>query len=377
TTGAVKGKVGYMSPEQLQGRALTPRADQYALGVVLWEMLTGTRRIDRSDDPMKAINTVVYRDIEPPGNQRRGVPPELDAIVLRMAAREPDERYPDCGAVALALDELIESAAEATRETDVAGVLSDLAGDAVKARKQNVTPTGRSMLFEKSKPDALRPSEEPTEVTELPPTGARLPMWGWALVTVLLLGVLGVGGWYTWSRGAPEPVVAPAVPVSEAVAPAPARLQVRSVPAGATVRSGTLVLGTTPLETSQLAPNARHVLEIGKRGFVPKTVEVALGEGEQEPVLVELDAIPAPPPKTRPTPARRDSNEDGYLTLETVPWTEVSIDGKPYGLTTLVRVKLPPGPHELHLTNEGAGVDAKRTVQIAPGKTRKMKINLR
>ncbi|MEO1174282.1 MAG: serine/threonine-protein kinase, partial [Myxococcota bacterium] len=59
STGAVKGKVAYMAPEQLVGRPLSARTDQYALGVVFWEMLTQRRRIERSDDPMRVINTVV------------------------------------------------------------------------------------------------------------------------------------------------------------------------------------------------------------------------------------------------------------------------------------------------------------------------------
>lgn len=390
STGAVKGKVGYMAPEQLQGRELSARTDQYALGVVLWEMLVQRRRIERSDDPMRAIHTIVYNDIEPPGNHRRGIPPELDAIVQRMAARDPEQRYPDCKAVVLALEEVIESQEQSTRETDVAGVLSALAGEAVKARKENVTPSGQSFFLESSKSDVKRPSAGAEGTTAV--VDAVRPKRRWLGATLSLAIAAGILAGLVWTfspqifdGGAPSATVAqPEVQAAVTPAPAPdpvvATLRVESTPDGATVRSGSLVLGTTPLVTTQLAPNAHHVLEIDKKGFQPKSLEVELGQGDQAPVQVELEALPEP--KARPKPRSRPAPTaavaaDGYLTLETVPWTQVSIDGKPYGLTTLVRVKLPAGKHQLRMTNEGAGIDETRLVTIPAGKTRKMKIDLR
>ncbi|MEM6532688.1 MAG: serine/threonine-protein kinase [Myxococcota bacterium] len=386
STGAVKGKVAYMAPEQLVGQELSARTDQYALGVVLWEMLTQRRRIERSDDPMRVINTVVHEDIPPPGDFRRGLPPELDAIVQRMAARDPEERYPDCHSVAFALGEVIESHAESTRETDVAAVLRTLAGETVKARKENLTPTGQTFFLESSKtklpPEALS-GANPLE-NEATPKRPRL-VASLAFFAVIVAAVL---GWYTAQTAerqvlAAEPVADAGTPTVAVATPKSATLQIVTTPAGATVRSGSMVLGTTPLETSQLAPDARHVLEIGKKGFVAQSVTVDVTEGPQDPVEIQL--APVPPPvrsraksRTNPTSqASADSKKEGFLTLETVPWTKVSIDGKPYGLTTLVRVKLAPGKHTLHMTNAAAGVNAKRVVEIAPGKTRKMKIDLR
>ncbi len=386
STGAVKGKVGYMAPEQLQGRELSARTDQYALGVVLWEMLAQKRRIERSDDPMRAIHTIVYNDIEPPGNHRRGIPPELDAIVQRMAARDPEQRYSDCKAVALALDEVIESQAESTRETDVAGVLATLAGDAVKARKENVTPSGQSFFLESSKSNAARVLSDAHGETETALVEQHRPRKSWMPAALALVVVLGTAGGLVWTfapdlfnRVTSGPSAGePSVETVAASPPVPltATLVVDSVPEGATVRSGTLVLGTTPLSTTQLAPNARHVLEIDMKGYETETIAVDLGAGEQAPVRVELEALPPPKPRNR-SAAKPQLAGDGFLTLETVPWTEVSIDGKPYGLTTLVRVKLPAGQHLLRMTNNGAGIDETRTVTISSGKTRKMKINLR
>lgn len=93
--GALKGKVGYMAPEQARGLAVDGRADEFALGVTFWEILAGRRLFSR-EDPLATLDALFHMEIPAPSSVRPQVPPELDAIVLRMCAREPDARYPSC-----------------------------------------------------------------------------------------------------------------------------------------------------------------------------------------------------------------------------------------------------------------------------------------
>jgi serine/threonine-protein kinase len=91
----VKGKFSYMAPEQARGAKgakLDRRADVFALGIVLWEMLT-LKRLFRRDTPAETLMALVSDPIPPPSAARPGIPPELDAIVLKSLARSPDERY--------------------------------------------------------------------------------------------------------------------------------------------------------------------------------------------------------------------------------------------------------------------------------------------
>ena len=63
------------------------------------------------------------------------------------------------------------------------------------------------------------------------------------------------------------------------------------------------------------------------------------------------------------------ASEPGHLTLDSAPWAEVSISGKPLGSTPLLRIPLPPGRHTLTLSNPELGVSTTYVVEIEPGAT--------
>ena len=113
--GVLRGSPYYMSPEQVQGRSLDARSDQYALGVVLYEMLTGRK-------PFTGLTAMDLMQQHVTG-ERPALPPELSAyepVVTRLMARERDDRYPDMDAVLADLDQLPAAAgqpAELARQT--------------------------------------------------------------------------------------------------------------------------------------------------------------------------------------------------------------------------------------------------------------------
>jgi serine/threonine-protein kinase len=90
--GVVKGKYGYMSPEQLRGDSVDHRSDVFALGVVLFESLTSMRLFHRKN-LAATVAAVHAARVPPPSAVNVAVPPELDAIVLRALARRPEERW--------------------------------------------------------------------------------------------------------------------------------------------------------------------------------------------------------------------------------------------------------------------------------------------
>jgi serine/threonine-protein kinase len=92
-TGAVMGTATYFSPEQAQGLPLDPRSDLYALGVVLYEMVTG-RPPYTGDNPVAIAYKHVQEKPAPPRSANGDVPPELEAIILRLLAKDPAHRYP-------------------------------------------------------------------------------------------------------------------------------------------------------------------------------------------------------------------------------------------------------------------------------------------
>ncbi|MBK7197773.1 MAG: serine/threonine protein kinase [Myxococcales bacterium] len=91
-TGRVKGKLAYMAPEAISGKELDARSDLFSIGVIAHELLTA-RPLFASKNEYQTLLNVQKSDILPPSAFNQAVPPELDAIVLRALARDPDHRY--------------------------------------------------------------------------------------------------------------------------------------------------------------------------------------------------------------------------------------------------------------------------------------------
>jgi serine/threonine-protein kinase len=99
------GKLAYMSPEQLDRRQLDRRADVFALGTLLHELLAG-RSLFRGDNDAETIRRVQTLVIEAPSVLNPEVPAALDVIVLRALMHDPDRRYSSAGTMLQALEEL-------------------------------------------------------------------------------------------------------------------------------------------------------------------------------------------------------------------------------------------------------------------------------
>jgi serine/threonine protein kinase len=90
--GVIKGKPSYLSPEQINGEELDGRCDIFALGIVLWELLTA-KRLFVADTDMGVLRLIQSAKIEPPSTFNPAVPQGLDTIVLKSLARDKSKRY--------------------------------------------------------------------------------------------------------------------------------------------------------------------------------------------------------------------------------------------------------------------------------------------
>jgi serine/threonine-protein kinase len=115
-TGATIGSPHYVSPEQAAGDTATAQSDVYALGVVLYELLTGVRPIDADNIAAIAI-AQVEEDPVPPSRHLPELDPALDALVMRCLRKEPSERYADGDELAAALETFTHAAAPAAIAT--------------------------------------------------------------------------------------------------------------------------------------------------------------------------------------------------------------------------------------------------------------------
>ena len=114
-TGNVLGSAHYLSPEQAEGNPATASSDLYALGIVIFEMLTGAVPFTGSSPVGVAMRHLTDR-VPPPSSVNPGLPPRLDEVVATATARAPSDRYPTAAAMALALQDAIEAAPATTAE---------------------------------------------------------------------------------------------------------------------------------------------------------------------------------------------------------------------------------------------------------------------
>ena len=129
--GVIKGKVTYMAPEQVWGNA-DRRADIYAAGVILWELLAGRRRHagEKNDTLFLKLAKNALDPLPPPTTVRSGAPSALDSIIALATAPQAEDRFADARAMAVALENAIPPAPA----REVAAWIREVAGDRIERR---------------------------------------------------------------------------------------------------------------------------------------------------------------------------------------------------------------------------------------------------
>lgn len=97
-TGQVRGKAAYMAPEQVRAHPLDGRTDMFALGLVLYEALTGVRPFQRNSD-INSMRAIISEDVPPLKSHNANVPEDIDRVITKMLRRIPADRYAHCGEV--------------------------------------------------------------------------------------------------------------------------------------------------------------------------------------------------------------------------------------------------------------------------------------
>ena len=117
-TGSILGTAQYISPEQAMGEPVGPGSDRYSLGIVLYEMLTGRVPYEAETPIGIAMKHVNSRPI-PPGELDPAIPESMDAVTLRLLAKDPDERYADDTELIEDLERLSEGLDPSNQTTEV------------------------------------------------------------------------------------------------------------------------------------------------------------------------------------------------------------------------------------------------------------------
>jgi serine/threonine-protein kinase len=222
STGILKGKLGYISPEQLRFEEPDRRADLFALGVVLFELLTGKRLYPSKGDmdgPRRILNEA------PPdlGDHRRDADPELVELCFELLAKDREERPKTAKELARRLDAMIAALVAQGGATDTSEFLQRHFASQRASRAEAVSSALRGLALGVSvgKPRSagfFAPSTPPVEPPPPPPPAKRSRV---VLAAAFAASALALGlGWFAFTRTvatpvAPEPAATPAsVPAS-------------------------------------------------------------------------------------------------------------------------------------------------------------------
>ncbi len=400
--GMLKGKFAYMSPEQSRGENVDVRTDVFALGIVLWEMLTGGRLFD-GDSELAVLRSVQQSTITPPSNLNPDVPEELNAVVMKALERNPEARYQTAGELERALIQVVLNHAQSPDDTDVAsfvrrvyigGVPSVQALPAMPDRTQRQKGAQQSEAQDVPAPHG--------------PTAVQPDAWGHSrskagagegsqpsvspdedvhASTHLLPSREGSsGGEPKSSRGTtpgkPLPAVQASTPAEDAEppryeptqalptpAPSAAPVDRREAPAGnrriglgvgiglmalfAAIGIGSLVQSRTqepgPASSAPQSPKGVAENEAGTPPVPPPQPPAAMDAG------TEMAAAPAPeqtapsqPAQGEASPAAKPVPSTGSLVVRAVPYATVLVDGRQLGEVQGQRTfKLAPGKYQL------------------------------
>ncbi|WP_437290825.1 serine/threonine-protein kinase [Sorangium sp. So ce406] len=166
--GAIKGKTGYFSPEQVMGGTLDRRSDLFSMGVLLYLLVTGHTPF-RGKGPLEAMQQIANRNPQPPREIMPEVHPELDRIIMRALAKNPNERYQTAAELRRDLEQVSVAVRESYTDKQVGQLVRDLLPGVAEARKERIDQAIDELdriLAERAhpqRPQAARP-EDATEV---------------------------------------------------------------------------------------------------------------------------------------------------------------------------------------------------------------------
>jgi serine/threonine protein kinase len=364
-TGVVRGKLGYMSPEQLAGLPVDARTDVYAAGVMLWELTLG-RPLFVGDNELEVAQRITASEIPSPHGIDPAYPAELEAIVMD-ALGPIDRRIPDAASFAKRLRAYQAEAAPSDPTAALGGFVRELFAEEAGALDALVRDVGRVEPVPAAAPDettrkdlgATTPIRAPERAaSRAASSGPRTAVWAGVAGLVVAIGaVLAVAR----SRGGGVDSDPPATSASGATpSPSPATALAPppdALPAPESDESPMPIAESTP--PTDAAPSRSRTPARKDRTPTP-TMAVA----PDRETSVE-DSVPVPPAASTP--------ERGTLSVSSEPWGAVTIDGHPRKNTPL-QTDLAAGTHELRVdVTEGIGALTAR-FEIAAGKRTKCRV---
>lgn len=296
SAGQLKGKFGYMSPEQAMAKKVDRRSDVFALGIVLFELTTG-RRLFRGEHDAETLHMVVSGKIPRPSSIDPAYPPALEEIALKALQRDPAKRYQTAEEFQKALDSYLKAERIVVPRAGIANLLKKVLGERIEQRRKAI----RSVLRQLDAPPGIGP--QTSEVPYAAPQAEPVSVTGVSAITggtgsgVSAVGPISTGSGSTPSGVShPRPSVEPPAP-HDASRPSAVSQVGYPAPLDQTGTGGTVVVKRGGMVG----------LVIGVLGLAVALAAVLflLYGSHRKTTIVNLQSTPTEqkPPEPAPTPA--------------------------------------------------------------------------
>lgn len=376
------GTPDYAAPEMILARSIDARADQYALALVAYLMLTGRKgfsgrdpaallaRVSRRPDPIESGDTA----------QMEGLTAPIRDVLHRALTPDPEGRYPTIRTFA----EALASAANAS------GPIESWAAEPTGL----ITPTGTPVSWPTNARTPPMGTSTPSGTTTAHPPGlprGRVLRLGAMIGAVAVLAVAGA----LWGKGVldPKPTTIPSIeafatnPDGDAETAQGTRGPAEAAPPD--LEAATPAIAAEP-ESAPPAPANGPESDLSTPAAEPESNPPATATEPES----DLSASAASGPRERPASRTRTgtrttrpesmsasgaalapSSAPATLTFNATPWAEIRIDGRPVGVTPLMGVTVPPGRHRIEFAHPALGTRV-QVHTLAPGEARTFRMRL-
>jgi phosphate/phosphite/phosphonate ABC transporter binding protein len=159
-TGSLKGKHGYMSPEQCAGEHLDRRSDVFALGIVCWELFTGVRLFKRETE-YATMHAIVNGEFRAPSAVRPDLPPALDEVLAKALTVDPEKRWQTADALRRALLHAAEDSGVRPSRDALIGAMKELLGARLEERERALREAATSGRLSEAAAVSVAPLRQP------------------------------------------------------------------------------------------------------------------------------------------------------------------------------------------------------------------------
>ena len=334
-SGSLKGKVGYMSPEQVHGQELDGRSDLFAVGIIFHELLTG-QRLFAAESEAATLSQLLTKPVPPPSAVHDDLPKDLDEVVMTLLQRDRDQRY---ARARDALDALLTCSTSTVQgRSDLEVVLAERfesraprrvqrlsrspgeSGPMLGAVETKATPAGDLSASATAETVAAMPpktftlaaespKEESAESEYDPARRSRLP---WIATAVILAAGLG----------------------------------------------GVTLLGGDKLESPE--EPGLELVAVEPSATWPDAAQPFAQSAVADAVMADASPVELEPER---------ATKKAELTLRVKPWATIKIDGKDYGQTPQT-ITLQGGKHRIVLENVGLDRKESFSLRLKPGQSK-------